>query len=201
MPTLVVPRPAGRDQPGAGERLVAGLWDDAVTVCRVGAEADRWFTEFLDEPCSLVTMPDDVTRLVDRQYAPAPTPVTLADGYPLLLVGASSLAELNARLAAKGVPPVGIDRFRPNLVVSGAPPHAEDGWRRLVGPGIALDIVKPCARCAIVTVDQERGVRVVEPLKTLETYRRRGSKVLFGQNALHDRPGRIARGELMEFTS
>jgi len=202
MPTLMVPRPAGgRDGEDTGERLIAGVWDDAVTVCRASADADRWFTAFLDQPCSLVTMPDDAIRLVDPTYAPTPRSVTLADAFPLLLLGAGSLDELNGRLAAKGVPAVGIDRFRPNIVVSGAAPHAEDGWHRLVGSGIALDIVKPCARCAIVTVDQERGVRVVEPLKTLETYRRRGSKVYFGQNALHDRPGRIVRGEDLDIVS
>jgi uncharacterized protein len=192
MPTLVVPPLAGDDP---SERLVAGLFEDRVTVRRVGKDVDRWFTTFLRLPCSLVTLPDDTQRLVDPTYAPTPRVVAFADAFPVLLVGAASIDELNRRLVAKGLSRVGVDRFRPNVVVSGGTPHEEDTWRQLEGCDVALDIVKPCARCAIVTVDQARGVRGKEPLTTLAEYRQRGQNVLFGQNALHDRPGRIVRGE------
>lgn len=180
-----------------GERLAAGLFEDTVTVRRVSADADRWFSEALRRPCSLVTMPEDVERVVDPTYAPPARTVALADAFPVLVIGQGSLDEMNRRLRAKGIAAVGINRFRPNVVVSGAAPHAEDQWRRLIGPGIALDLVKPCARCAIPAVDPDRGTRGVEPLKTLNEYRRRDSKVFFGQNALHDRPGRLAVGEVM----
>jgi uncharacterized protein len=192
MPTLVVPPPANDDP---SERLVAGLFEDRVTVRRVGNDVDRWFTTFLRLPCSLVTMPDDTQRVVDPTYAPRPRIVAFADAFPVLLVGAASIDELNRRLVAKGLSRVGVDRFRPNVVVSGGAPHEEDTWRQLTGCHVALDIVKPCARCAIVTVDQARGIRGKEPLKTLAEYRKRGETVLFGQNALHDGPGRIVRGE------
>jgi uncharacterized protein len=192
MATLMVPR---ADNDGASDRLVAGLFEDRVTVRRVDADADRWFTTFLRHPCSLVTMPNDTQRLVDPKYAPTPRIVGFADAFPVLLIGAASVGELNRRLAAKGVPQVGVDRFRPNVVVAGGAPHEEDTWRRLTGSDVTLELVKPCARCAIVTVDQDRGVRGKEPLKTLEAYRRRDGKVFFGQNALHDGPGRIVRGE------
>jgi uncharacterized protein len=142
-------------------------------------------------------MPDDTRRLVDPTYAPTPRTVAFADGYPVLIVGRASVDELNRRLSAKGASPVGVDRFRPNILVAGAAPHGEDGWKRLVAPDMAFDIVKPCARCTIVAVDPARGVRRAEPLRTLSEYRRRDAKVFFGQNALHDRPGRLMLGAQM----
>ncbi len=192
MSTLVVPPTPDN---GASERLVAGLHEDRVTVCRVGKAVDRWFTKFLRLSCSLVTMPEDTRRIVDPTYAPAPRIVGLADAFPVLVIGAASIDELNRRLVAKGLARVGVDRFRPNVLVSGSTAHEEDTWRQVSGRDLALEIVKPCAQCTIVTVDQERGVRGKEPLKTLAEYRQRGQKVLFGQNALHDRPGRLVRGE------
>jgi hypothetical protein len=95
--------------------------------------------------------------------------------------------------------PLPMRRFRPNLVVEGAAPHAEDGWRRIrVGP-ITLRVVKPCSRCAITTVDPDRGVRDgPEPLETLATYRRRDGKVYFGQNVIPDGPGEIRVGDTVE---
>jgi uncharacterized protein len=192
MPTLVVP-PCADDN--GSDRLIAGLFEDRVTVSRVGDEADRWFTTFLRLPCSLVTMPDDTERIVDPKYTPSPRIVAFADAFPVLVLGAASIEELNRRLSAKGVPQVGVDRFRPNVVVSGGTPHEEDTWRQLKGCDVALEIVKPCARCTIPAVDQERGIRGKEPLTTLAEYRRWGEKVYFGQNALHDRPGRMVQGE------
>lgn len=193
MTTLAIPHHSAGDEGGDG--VVASIWQDTVALRRVGRDADRWFSDFLGVSVSLVTMAESSHRQVDLQYAPPGRMVSLADGYPMLVIGAASVEEINRRLRAKGVPPVGVDRFRPNVVVSGGGPHAEDGWRRLIGPSVTLDIVKPCARCAIITVDQDRGIRVREPLATLSEYRLRDQKVFFGQNALHDRPGRILRGE------
>jgi uncharacterized protein YcbX len=91
-----------------------------------------------------------------------------------------------------------MDRFRPNLVVRGCAPFAEDGWRVVrIGP-ITLRVVKPCARCAITTVDQRTAARGKEPLRTLATFRRRGTKVLFGQNLIHDETGIVRTGDPVE---
>ncbi len=199
MPTLTLPR--NGQHPPSGERLVAGLFEDAVAVQRVDAEVDRWFTTFLRYPCSLVTMPDDTQRQVDLTYAPAGRTVAFADAFPALVLGTGSIDQLNRRLAAKGEPPVGVNRFRPNILLSVAVPHAEDDWCRLEGPRIAFDIVKPCARCSIPAVDPDRGVRGKEPTRTLSEYRTRDGKVLFGQNALHTRPGRLERGDRLTVTS
>jgi len=106
--------------------------------------------------------------------------VSFADGFPLLLITEAALSELNSRLPA----PVPMDRFRPNLVVSGAPAHAEDGWRRLRIGSAEVELVKPCARCAVPSIDQRSGERDPHINRALAAYRRRDGQIFFGMNAL-----------------
>ena len=189
MPSLDVPF-----LPPDGRPLRAQIWDDAVDTLLVGAGADRWFGEFLGVSCRLVYLPEGSMRPVDPDYGRADDQVGLADGFPFLLISEGSLAELNARLER----PLPMDRFRPNLVVGGCAPFAEDGWREVrIGP-ITLRVVKPCARCAITTVDQRTAARGKEPLRTLATFRRSGTKVLFGQNLIHDAAGVLSVGDRVE---
>lgn len=94
-----------------------------------------------------------------------------------------------------------MNRFRPNIVIGGVPPHAEDGWRRIVVGDIPLDVVKSCARCVVTTVDQDTGKAGIEPLRELARYRKEGSKVLFGQNAIHRATGHIRLGDAITVTS
>jgi hypothetical protein len=89
-----------------------------------------------------------------------------------------------------------MNRFRPNLVVSGSEAFAEDGWRRLTIGGISMQVVKPCARCVVTTTDQQSGQRMGdEPLRTLATFRRQEGKVMFGQNVVHYGVGRVSVGD------
>ncbi|RMG67817.1 MAG: MOSC domain-containing protein [Bacteroidetes bacterium] len=170
--------------------LTAQIWDDQVLVQAVSPLADAWFTETLGRPCRLVYQPDTSHRPVDPRYARGQEGVSLADGYPTLIIGEASLQDLNDRLAQ----PVPMDRFRPNLVFSGGEAHDEDTWTSLqLGP-ITFYPVKPCARCQVVTTDQATGARSPEPLRTLSTYRRQAHKVLFGMNLLHEGDGDIAVG-------
>jgi len=189
MPSLEVPLQP-RD---AGLRL-ARVWDDLVEVSTVGEDADRWFGEFLDVGCKMVYLPEDSIRPVDPAYGESGDRVGLADGFPFLLISEASLDDLNARLER----PLPMNRFRPNLVVGGCEPFAEDGWRALrIGP-ITFRVVKPCARCAITTVDQGTAATGKEPLRTLARFRRSGTKVLFGQNLIHDQAGTLRLGDPVE---
>ena len=120
-----------------------------------------------------------------------------ADGFPFLLISQASLDELNRRLET----PLPMDRFRPNIVVEGCEPHDEDGWNRMTAGEMSFRVVKPCARCVITTTDQATGERGREPLRTLATYRRFGSEVLFGQNLIHDGPGTLRVGDSCEITT
>lgn len=175
----------------AGGRTVAvRVWKDRVAALEAEPEMSRWFGELLGGPCRLVFMPDSSRRPVDGRYA-EDHPVSFADAFPVLLLGRASLDDLNRRLPR----PVSGDRFRPNLLVAGAGPYAEDGWAAVEAGGVRLRLVKPCARCVVTTVDQATGVRGAEPLATLASYRTVRGKVMFGQNAVPERCGRVARGD------
>jgi uncharacterized protein YcbX len=140
-------------------------------------------------------MPTTSMRVVDRVYSPESRLVSLADAFPMLLIGQGSLDHLNERLTAQGHEAVPMRRFRPNVVVNGTKPHEEDGWQTIqIGTG-EYDVVKPCSRCVLTTVDPETGVMGKEPLHTLSQYRKRGSNVYFGQNVIHQSSGPIRVGD------
>jgi uncharacterized protein len=167
------------------------VWDDACGATWLGETAALWFSEFLGDPCSLVHMSGDTVRPADPEYAPAGTRVSFADGFPFLLISEESLADLNRRLAD----PLPMNRFRPNLVVAGAEPYAEDGWDRIEIGGVRLRMVKPCARCVVTTTDQTTAQRGKEPLRTLATYRKVEGEVMFGQNVVPEGRGHLRVGD------
>lgn len=179
-----------------GERLIVQVWRSVCAAVSAGAEADAWLSAFLEMPCRLVSMPDETRRTVSPDFAAGEGIVSFADGFPLLLIGEASLADLNSRLAA----PVPMNRFRPNLVVTGAAPYAEDDWKQVRIGEVLFHVVKPCDRCVMTTVDQATGEKHgPEPLQTLAGYRRVGSgKVLFGQNLIPAAPGVVQVGDSVE---
>ena len=185
-------------EPGASaERLPVTVWGDAVDAALAAADAHAWGTAHLDTPVRLVFMPATSRRPVDAEYAVrADDIVSFADSYPLLLASAASLADLNARLDA----PLPMDRFRPNVVVDGAAPWAEDAWRRIRIEDVIFQSVKPCGRCSVTTVDQQTAARGKEPLKTLAAFRRRAEtgKVYFGWNLVPETTGTLRAGDLIE---
>ncbi len=184
--------------PANAKSVTAIVWDDTCLAYDEGDEAAGWLTRHLGVPARLVRMADAFVRPVDPQYASAGAQTAFSDGYPALITAQASLDDLNARLAARGKAAVSMLRFRPNIVIGGCAPYAEDGWQRVQIGAVAFDIVKPCKRCAITTVDPASGSIPdrEEPLATLAAYRRgpRGG-VLFGQNAVHRALGKLALGD------
>lgn len=174
-----------------GQRISVTIWDDICDANLVSTAADAWFSKVLGKPLRLVHMPDDSIRKVDRAYASNDEITGFSDGYPLLMVGESSLSDLNQRLEV----PLSMDRFRPNIVFNGGLPYQEDEMESFLISGIRLLGVKPCARCIMTTTDQKTGKRGDEPLKTLSTYRKKANKVLFGQNVLPAGTGMIRVGD------
>jgi hypothetical protein len=180
--------PAAND---IGPRVQVRIWSDTTAAVDTGDDASDWLSETLGRPLRLVYMPDDSVRPVHPSFGRPGDRVGFADAFPFLLLSQAALGALNGKLAV----PLPMNRFRPNLVVDGVEPHAEDGWKRISIGDIALDIVKPCARCLVTTTDQATGERGVEPLRTLATYRKVGSHVMFGQNAIHRGQGTLRVGD------
>lgn len=179
---------------GGTQRVQVCVWDDRLTAAPSGDAADTWLSDFLGIACRLVGFAEEIRRPVDPDYALPSDQVGFADGFPFLLISQASLDDLNGRLAK----PVPMLRFRPNLVVAGCEPYAEDGWRRIRIGDLTFRVAKPCSRCVIPTIDLETAERGREPMQTLLGYRRRDNKVYFGQNLIHDGVGQLAVGMSVE---
>ncbi len=175
----------------SGKEMQVKVWGDEVAALQVAQTVSDWFSDFLGMDVELVVMPESSHRKLDPRYAVQEESVSFADGMPYVIIGQASLDELNGRLAD----PVGMDRFRPNLVFSGGDAYAEDQFKKLQIGEVDFQVVKPCARCVMITVDQEKGAKGKEPLATLATYRSLGSKVYFGQNAVALTQGIVRVGD------
>ena len=180
--------------PMGGRAMVVQVWGERVEGWLPDTKADQWISEYLARPCGVAYMPDEASRPIDPEFAAPWREVSFTDGFPFLVISQASLDDLNHRLSA----PLPMNRFRPNLVIAGTAPFAEDRWRRIRMGQLHLELVKPCARCVVTTTDQATAARGHEPLRTLATYRQVDGKVLFGQNAIHDATGRLAAGEAVE---
>ena len=186
--------------PAGGLRARSSVWGAAVDPLLAADDAHAWISRHLGTPCRLVHMDAECRRKMkakyDGKYGTDDDEVSLADGFPLLLISQAALDQLNTRLAR----PVPMLRFRPNLVVAGTAPHAEDGWKRIRIGETEFDVEKPCIRCVFTTVDFERGERDPdgEPLRTLMTYRRGPDGVSFGQNLIPRRLGTLRVGDAVE---
>lgn len=204
--------------PGAGSVIVplesgsavkpVEVWRDRCEAHDLGPGAAEWISEYLGADCRIVRMPEEGTRSLDQKYGGGK--VNFADGFPVLLIGESSLEDLNSRLSEK----IPMNRFRPNLVVSGTKPFDEDNWKRIRIGMSEFSVEKPCARCVVTTVDQASGTKTgKEPLKTLADFRRAAdvipdtyesfglgpSDVLFGQNLVPlDPGGNVNIGDVVE---
>ena len=177
-----------------GNRLSVRVWGDRVEAVDAGDAAADWLETQLRRPCRLAFMPNDSIRRVDGAYAGSGETVSFADGFPLLLVSQASLDDLGERLG-EAVPP---NRFRPNLIVAGSEPFAEDGWRRIRIGDMEFDVAKPCSRCVIPSIIQETAERDPRINRVLAGFRRRNGQIFFGQNLLYQREGELNVGDPVE---
>lgn len=167
------------------------VWRDTVLARDCGDDVAQWLSDYLAKDCHLVEMPEQTQRLVDTDFAGQGETVGFADGFPLLIASQASLNDFNSKLET----PIGFDRFRPNIVVDGCEPYAEDDWREVQIGDIRMSIVKPCSRCIIPSIEQTSGNKQMVVNEALLEYRRRGAKTYFGQNALHQNRGEISVGD------
>jgi uncharacterized protein YcbX len=192
MQPLLIPFQLG----DATTTVTVKIWKSTCEAVPVGEFADAWFSRFLGASCRLVYMPDETRRAVNPDYAVGDAIVSFADGYPFHLIGESSLGDLNKRLPSS----IPMNRFRPNFVVSRSLAYDEDGWKKIRIGATLFHVVKPCERCTITTINQEKGAGAgKEPLKTLATYRTTSNKILFGQYLIADKEGATLRaGDRLE---
>ncbi|RZL69148.1 MAG: MOSC domain-containing protein, partial [Pedobacter sp.] len=171
--------------------IAVSVWDDISNGVEVNEHVSAWFSNFMNMEVKLVKMPMKAERKVDPKYAMQGEIVSFADGYPCLIIGQSSLDNLNQKLEET----VNMDRFRPNLVFTGGDAHIEDSIKTFTINNVEFHGVKPCARCVLITIDQITGIKGIEPLKTLANYRKQNNKIMFGQNLIHKGEGIIKVGD------
>jgi uncharacterized protein len=174
------------------------IWNSrGVNAIDQGDKAAKWLSDWLGASVRLVHFAEGFKRRLNPDYAVSADDHTgFADGYPILVISEESLADLNSRLTASR--PLPMNRFRPNLVVKGCEPFAEDGWKRIRIDGIEMAIVKPCPRCVVTTIDKETLEKNKEPLKTLSTYRKQDGGAMFGMNVIPLGEGEIRVGMSVE---
>ncbi len=191
--------------PRHAERLDVTVWKDTVSAASTSDDVDATLSEWFERPVRLAFFDGSASRVASRDWVEQDTPVSFADGFQLLVTTTGSLAALNEDLEAHGAEPVGMERFRPNIVLDCAEPWAEDGWTGVEIAGIRFDFVKPCARCIMTTQDQTTGSRDgANPLPAMGRIRmsadRRVPGPLFGWNAVPRGKGLLRVGDAAEIT-
>ncbi|WP_050478067.1 MOSC domain-containing protein [Herbaspirillum rhizosphaerae] len=192
MPQLSLPlAPAA-----AAAAVSASIWDYAVQPLDCGKQAHEWFSSYFGADARLVQFNPAERRICSQKWTgDALVATQFADGFPLLVANEASLEDLNQRMKKKGAPAIPMNRFRPNVVLSGLDAYEEDYVDTLTlgepGSEIVLRMIKPCARCPVPGIDQETGRSSAEwpgePLDTMATYRandRVDGGLTFGQNAI-----------------
>jgi len=174
--------------------LRATVWEDTCNSLDCGDDARKWFSSFLNIPARLVYFPRNEVRQVDLNFARQGDITAFSDGFPYLLISQASLDELNSRLDT----PVEMRRFRPNLVIAGTEPFAEDNWKKIRIGDNTFNLVKPCSRCSIPSINPDTAQQTAEVVKTLAGYRMQDNKIFFGQNVIADGSAELEVGMEVE---
>ena len=177
------------------EPIFSKVWDDDSKVVEVNKATSKWFSKALGFTCKLVKIINKGDRKHNSSRLNQTLNVSLADGYPYLLIGSESLDSLNEKLEEK----ITIKRFRPNIVVSTVVAHEEDFFGAFQIGNVKFQNAKPCGRCVIVNNNPMTGIVLKEPLKTLSTYRTSNNNVFFGTNILCLNEGIIVVGDALRF--
>lgn len=187
MEDIEVPSPDETDQ-----RTSVEIWGDEVNAVIHENHINAWISDALGKECKLAYFPASETRACDTHVAQEGDSTLFADGFPLLLTNQASLDDLNHRLSQ----PVGMERFRPNIVIEGQVPFEEDHWRQIEINSVSLRFAQCCARCSVPTVNPDTGMMEgPEPIRTLSEYRT-GSDgdVYFGINMIPESGGILSIG-------
>ena len=194
--TIVLPKAAVVPRAVTGKSRNVTVWKFDGRGIDCGPEASTWITRYLQSELSLVSFDASAPRTCSAEWTQGVHATTeFSDGYPVLVISRASLEDLNARLAAKGVKPLPMERFRPNLVVGGdLEPFEEDSWAGLRVGDVELRFGELCDRCHLTTIDLDTLVTTKEPTRTLARHRRADGKVFFGVRVIPVTTGRVAVG-------
>ncbi|MCK7624800.1 MOSC domain-containing protein [Streptomyces sp. RS10V-4] len=196
VPPLTVPVPAPADT------VPVQVFGTVVQAVPAGREAAEWWRGYLGTACRMVHMDaPERRRAIDPRFSEPGDTVSFADGFPLLLTTTASLDALNSLIAQGDHPdegPLPMNRFRPNVVIGGTAPWAEDDWRRVRIGEVVFQVAKPSGRCVVTTTDQRTAERGKEPLRTLARHRRFGDQLVFGQNLIPRGAGTLRVGDPFE---
>jgi hypothetical protein len=179
-----------------GAPIPVNIWKSkGVSAIDQGDKTAQWLSDWLGVSVRLAHVDERIKRKLNPDYAVSAEDHTgFADGYPILIISEESLTDLNSRLDS----PLPMNRFRPNLVVKGCEPFAEDTWKRIRVGEVEMALVKPCPRCVVTTTDQETLEKNKEPLKTLSNYRMQAGGAMFGMNVIPLNQGEIKVGMSVE---
>ena len=171
------------------------VWEDKSEVVEVNKASSEWFSERLGFQCKLVKIIKSGDRKHESSALKETFNVSLADGYPYLLIGTESLDFLNEKLEHT----ITVLRFRPNIVISSQNAHEEDDFDTFKIGEVQFKNIKPCGRCIMVNNDPQKGIVKKEPLKTLSKYRKKDNLVFFGTNIVSLNSGLIKVGDEISF--
>lgn len=174
------------------------IWDNICQGVSVNDKVDAFFSDYLQMPCKLLFQPDNLERVLNKTNAADGHQTTFTDGYPYMILSEASLQDLNKRIGGNSDEGLKMNRFRPNFVVKGCDPYAEDTWKKFQLGNIVFHQAKPCVRCSMTTIEQETAQKhkAQEPLRTLQTYRRWGKEgVIFGMNIAAENTGDLRIGD------
>ncbi|WP_109440614.1 MOSC domain-containing protein [Acinetobacter haemolyticus] len=176
---------------GHADNCLITIWRDQLQGNRIDHPVNQWLSQILGREVRLVYMPQQTMRQVDLTYAQEGDRVGFADGFPFLILGEASVEFLAEKVGF----PLDVQRFRPNIVISGCEAFAEDHWKQIQIGEMQFDLVKPCSRCVIPTIDLKTSQKQPEVMQAMLAYRKQGNKVMMGQNALHRGIGEISLGQ------
>lgn len=180
--------PLGLPDPEDAKSVNVHVWDDTVQAYDCDETTATWFSKFLETPCRLVRFHADAKRVTNTKWTGGvDAPTLFSDGYPILIISEASLADLNDKLKSQGRDALAMNRFRPNIVISGIEAFDEDYTESLRAGAAVLKPVKPCPRCPIPSVDQSTGTVGPDPLDILRAYRanpKLDGAITFGMNAI-----------------
>jgi len=170
------------------------VWEEELSGQIIGGEINDWLSRLLQRRVKLVYMADETHRQVDLAYASQGTRTGFADGFPFLIVSQESITSLQQELTFE----LDVKRFRPNIVLSGCDAFSEDQWKTISINNIEFNLVKPCSRCVIPSIDLTTGLMQKEVMQVMMAHRKRDNEVYLGQNAVHKGQGSIEVGQQVE---